>query len=118
MDEPFSGLDPINIEFLRNLLLELKKDKAIVVSTHLLNVAERICDRVLLINKGETVLYGKLSEIKSEEVIEVEYIEDGQVKTMITNKSIRELLKEGYEIIKYVRREISLEEVFLREVMK
>ena len=66
LDEPFSGLDPVNTELLKNLILELKsKGKSIILSTHVMNQVEELCDRFLMINKGRAVLYGSLDEIKS-----------------------------------------------------
>ncbi|MFN3134875.1 MAG: ABC transporter ATP-binding protein, partial [Candidatus Kryptonium sp.] len=66
LDEPFAGLDPVNQELLKNILLELKeKNKAIIFSTHQMDQAEKLCDSICLINKGKLVLSGSLSEVKS-----------------------------------------------------
>lgn len=65
LDEPFSGLDPINKKLVKNIILELKKKGiTIIMSTHQMDEVERMCDRILMINKGNKVLYGKLDEIK------------------------------------------------------
>jgi ABC-2 type transport system ATP-binding protein len=65
VDEPFAGLDPINTKFLKDILLEMKKQgKAILLSTHLMDQAEKLCDSICLINKGQVVVQGKLAEIK------------------------------------------------------
>ena len=65
LDEPFAGLDPINTDLLRDIMLDLKeKGKTIIFSTHLMEHAERICDAICLINRGAKVLDGRLSEIK------------------------------------------------------
>jgi ABC-2 type transport system ATP-binding protein len=65
-DEPFSGLDPVNTEELKKSILNLKNQgKAVILSAHQMNQVEELCDRVLMINNGQSVLYGKLSEIKS-----------------------------------------------------
>ena len=65
MDEPFAGLDPINTKFLKDILLEMKKQgKAILLSTHLMDQAEKLCDSICLINKGKVVVQGKLADIK------------------------------------------------------
>ena len=66
MDEPFSGLDPVNAKLLEQTLLELKdQGKAIVFSTHRMDQVEKLCDSICLINKGEAVLSGRVREIKS-----------------------------------------------------
>jgi len=66
MDEPLSGLDPVNSELLKGMLLELRNQgKAVILSTHQMNQVEELCDRVLMVNNGKAVLYGELSEIKS-----------------------------------------------------
>jgi ABC-2 type transport system ATP-binding protein len=66
LDEPFSGLDPVNTELLKSLILELRnRGKAVVLSTHQMNQVEELCDRVLMINSGRAVLYGSLREIKA-----------------------------------------------------
>jgi ABC-2 type transport system ATP-binding protein len=66
LDEPFSGLDPINVELLKEIVLDLKRaGKTIIFSTHQMEVAEKICDDICLLNKSEKVFEGSLREIKS-----------------------------------------------------
>jgi ABC-2 type transport system ATP-binding protein len=66
MDEPFSGLDPVNATLLQDALLELKaKGKAILFSTHRMDQVEKLCDSICLIDSGQAVLSGKVREIKS-----------------------------------------------------
>ena len=65
LDEPFQGLDPVNVELLKGLMRELIADgKSVVLSAHQMNLVEELCDRILLINKGRAVLYGPLQQIK------------------------------------------------------
>lgn len=65
LDEPFSGLDPINVELLKEIILELKAaGKTIIFSTHQMEVAEKICDDICLLNRSLKVLDGRLREIK------------------------------------------------------
>jgi ABC-2 type transport system ATP-binding protein len=66
LDEPFSGLDPVNTELLKGMFTDLRNQgKAVILSTHQMNQVEELCDRILMINDGQAVLYGDLSEIKS-----------------------------------------------------
>jgi ABC-2 type transport system ATP-binding protein len=66
LDEPFANLDPVNTELMKEIIAELKKQgQAIILSTHRMNDVEELCDRVLMINGGNRVLYGSLGEIKS-----------------------------------------------------
>ena len=66
MDEPFSGLDPVNAMLLQDALLALKSEgRAILFSTHRMDQVEKLCDSICLINNGEAVLTGNLREIKS-----------------------------------------------------
>jgi ABC-2 type transport system ATP-binding protein len=66
LDEPFSGLDPINVELLKEIVLDLKRTgKTIIFSTHQMEVAEKICDDICLLNRSQKVLDGSLREIKS-----------------------------------------------------
>ncbi len=65
LDEPFSGLDPINSELVMDIILELKKSgKTILFSTHRMEQVEKICDSICLINNGEKVLDGNVREVK------------------------------------------------------
>jgi len=66
LDEPFSGLDPVNTELLKKLIIDLRNQgKAVVLSTHQMNQVEELCDRILMIDNGRNVLYGNPTEIKS-----------------------------------------------------
>jgi ABC-2 type transport system ATP-binding protein len=65
LDEPFSGLDPLNQELFRDLLLEYRaQGKSVVLSTHGMELAERLCDHICLISHGRAVLDGELKAIK------------------------------------------------------
>jgi len=66
LDEPFAGLDPVNTELLKEIIIELKNQgKAIILSTHRMNEIEELCDQIFMINRGQAVLHGELTEIKS-----------------------------------------------------
>jgi ABC-2 type transport system ATP-binding protein len=66
LDEPFSGLDPVNADALRDAVLDLRRQGTTVVfSTHDMSAAERMCDRIFMIFKGKKVLDGTLAEIQS-----------------------------------------------------
>src|SRR4030042_1437335 len=65
LDEPFGGLDPVNSNLLKDILLEIKNGgTTILFSTHIMESAEKLCEEILLINKGKAVLQGRLGEIK------------------------------------------------------
>jgi ABC-2 type transport system ATP-binding protein len=65
LDEPFSGLDPINYELLKNILVEMAHaGKTVLFSTHAMHEAETLCDSILLINKGKKLLDGRLNDIR------------------------------------------------------
>lgn len=65
VDEPFSGLDPVNTRLVQDLLLEEhRKGTTIIMSTHQMHQVEEMCDRIVLIDKGASVLYGSVDEIR------------------------------------------------------
>jgi ABC-2 type transport system ATP-binding protein len=67
LDELFSGLDPLNIELIKDILLELKqKGRTILFSTHVMEQAEKLCDHVCMISRGKKVVDGRMSEVKSQ----------------------------------------------------
>ena len=75
LDEPTTGLDPNQLAEIRNLIKEVGKDKTVLFSTHIMQEVEAICDRVILIHKGEIIADKKLHELREnqEQVIEVEF---------------------------------------------
>ena len=65
LDEPFSGLDPVNTEILKNIIIDLvKSGKYVIMSAHQMATIEEFCSEILILNKGKTVLQGNLKEIK------------------------------------------------------
>ena len=137
LDEPFSGLDPINTKLAKDILLGLKREgKTIILSTHQMDQVERTCDRILMINRGKRVLYGSLDEIKShyKESLVVEY--EGDLRRVEGVKKIndygkyaelslkedtdpQEILKRLIEIVGVRRFEMkapSLNEIFIEVV--
>ncbi len=75
LDEPTTGLDPNQLIEIRKLIREIGKEKTILLSTHIMKEVEAVCDRVIIINKGELVADKKLEELREEEeqIIEVEF---------------------------------------------
>src|SRR5690606_19915352 len=65
LDEPFSGLDPVNAQTLKDTVVELRRQgRTVIFSTHVMDNAERMCDSVCIIAGGQTVLDGALSEVR------------------------------------------------------
>ena len=81
LDEPYSGLDPVNQDLLREIIRGLKEDgAAVLLSSHQMNRVEELCDRIFLIHRGRRVLYGDLDEIKEahgEHAVRLRFTGDG-----------------------------------------
>ena len=92
LDEPFSGLDPVNTELLKNIIIDLvKEEKYVIMSAHQMSTIEEFCSDILILNKGKTILQGNLREIKDQYPANRVQIE--------TNESITEnIAKLGLEI--------------------
>lgn len=92
LDEPFSGLDPVNTELLKNIIIDLVKEgRYVIMSAHQMSTIEEFCSDILILNKGKTVLQGNLREIKDQYPANRVQIE--------TNESITEnIAKLGLEI--------------------
>lgn len=87
LDEPFSGLDPVNTEILKNVIIELvNQGKYIIMSSHQMASIEEFCTDILILNRGKTVLKGNLKEIK--DTYKANRLE------IITDKNIDEYIKE------------------------
>ena len=79
MDEPFVGLDPKAVFDMKNIMKEMTKEgKTIFFSTHILDVAEKLCDRVAIIKKGNIVKIGKMKDIKKDTSLEQVFLELGE----------------------------------------
>jgi len=140
-DEPFSGLDPINSDMLKDIIIELKNNgKTILFSTHRMEQVEQMCDDICLFNKGKAVLQGKLREVKAsfgKNTINLEFDGDGsfldklegvRLNNRSTNyaeirvldgQNMQDILKlamEHAEIHKFERIEPSLNEIFISTV--
>lgn len=143
MDEPFSGLDPVNATLLKDVLLELnKQSRTILFSTHRMDQVEKLCDTICLINRGEAVLQGRLKDIKAsygKSNVQMEYEgsdsflrEDGLVQSfnnygnyveirMVPGADSQKLLRlaaERTRVSKFELVEPSLEEIFIETVGK
>jgi ABC-2 type transport system ATP-binding protein len=144
LDEPFSGLDPVNVQTLLEVIAELKeKGKTIIFSTHLMQTAERLCDDIILINKSQKVLGGTLRQIKegfgrSTLMIRCQggdaILNDRLLVAKVINHSdekevwlaegvssqtlLKKLIDSGVDIGKFEQIEPSLNEIFIDKVMK
>ena len=141
LDEPFSGLDPVNQILMKDILSELKhQGKAIIFSTHQMDHAEKLCDSICLINQGKVILEGKVDEIKKrygKNTIQMIYTGDGSFLAQLpsvkaayiyenfaelvldTDKHQNKLLTEiasRLEVRKYENVEPSLNAIFLELV--
>lgn len=94
LDEPFSGLDPVNVDLMKDTILELKAaGKTIILSTHQMEIAEKLCDDVCMINRAQKVLDGRLREIRrsfSRNAVALQFAgDDGLLKDPALVASIR-----------------------------
>lgn len=142
LDEPFSGLDPLNAEVLRDLLVELRDlGKYIVMSSHQMAVVEEYCKDLIILTRGKTVLSGNLSKIKAgyghtnlvvgcqqdvrqiadrhglklheQRANETEYKITGDE---MANTFLKDLLGSGIYPVKFEIKEPSLQEIFIEKV--
>lgn len=142
LDEPFSGLDPINVEFLMTVISEFKtQEKTIIFSTHLMETAEKLCSDILLINKAKKVVAGSLREVKAsygQNLIALRatggdaVLADKRVVTQIVEHAdekelhlaagtdaqslLRKLMESGAVISKFEQIEPSLNDIFIEKV--
>lgn len=141
LDEPFSGLDPINIELFKSVILELKeKGTSIIFSSHRMDHVELFCEKLVILVKGKSVLEGYLKDIKKDYKIKKIKIEgdvnisdlkkvNGVINVIKTAssyeinikdetyaKDVFEYLKTRKNITKFILEEPSLEEIFIAKV--
>lgn len=141
LDEPFSGLDPINIELFKNLILELKHEgTSIIFSSHRMDHVEYFCESLVILVKGKTVLQGNLKKIKEEYrkknilingsidteeikkvngVLDVQKIgQDYSVKILDDSKveNVFKYVSKCKNITKFIVEEPSLNEIFIERV--
>jgi len=110
LDEPNTGLDPIGIIELKDLLKELVREgKTVVLSTHVLNIVEDLCSNVIFINEGEIIYQGELGKILSmKKKIRLEGKPIEKIKEILTNLNINFSLSNGSDKIEFI---ISNEEI-------
>lgn len=105
LDEPTTGLDPNQLTEIRDLIKNIGKDKTVFLSTHIMQEVEAICDRVIIIKKGEIVADNKLQQIFSNEndqIIEVEFdfkIEEEFIKRLPDLKSFHNIHDTQWELV-------------------
>lgn len=141
LDEPFSGLDPINVELFKNVILEYKnKGTSIIFSSHRMEHVEMFCEKLVVLVEGKSVLSGYLKEIKDEYkkkniivsgdidktkikkidgVIDIEENKDEYIIKIKNNSYVTKLFKEisKYDnITKFVVEDASLNEIFIEKV--
>ena len=142
LDEPFSGLDPVNVDLLKEIILELKSaGKTIIFSTHQMEVAEKICDDICLINRSQKVLEGSIREVKrgfSRNAVALRLVGGATVlenRALISNVErhsdgvevllaqganpqalLKELLAEGATVERFEMIEPSLHDIFVEKV--
>ena len=141
MDEPFSGLDPVNAELLMSTLVELRaQGKAVLFSTHRMDQVEKLCDAIALIYQGKLVLSGSMREVKSryprnhvqavftgdDSFLRSRYVEDARNYAGVAEIQLRspedaqpllaEAVARGTNITKFEVIEPTLEEIFITTV--
>jgi ABC-2 type transport system ATP-binding protein len=124
LDEPFSGLDPVNQIVLKDIFMDMKqKGKAIIFSTHMMEQAEKLSDKICLINKGKVVIDGDLHEVKSrfgKNTVHVEFDGDGSI--LKSHERIHKLLlyenTAEFEITDHLSNQILMADLFQKLKIK
>lgn len=89
LDEPTTGLDPNQLSEIRNLISEISREKTVILSSHILNEIEAICQRVVIINQGKLVADSRIEELKSDNLTGLQ-----QVRVVFDKKITRDQLQE------------------------
>lgn len=142
LDEPFSGLDPVNTEILKNVIIDLvAKGKYIIMSSHQMASIEEFCTDILILNKGKTVLQGNLKEIKEgykanrlevstnsniekyvkELGMDIEFSKDNEYTIKIESEEkahqlLKNLVNENIEVNKFEIKKPTLNDIFIEKV--
>ncbi len=119
LDEPFSGLDPINVEKFKNIILKLKKEgTSIIFSSHMMEHIEYFCDSLIILVKGKTVIEGKLKDIKNDfRKKNIKVIGDIDIDKVTKIKGVVSVEKSASEYIIKIESEEYIENVF-KEISK
>ena len=114
LDEPFSGLDPINIELFKQVILEYKNNGSMIIfSSHRMDHVEYFCEKLLILVKGETVLEGKLKDIKDDyKKKNIEIIGDVKKEELLKINGVLKVEKSGQEYIVSVKEKNYVNDVF------
>jgi ABC-2 type transport system ATP-binding protein len=117
LDEPFSGLDPVNLELMRNTILDIKRaGRTVVFSTHVMQQAQDICDYVVLINRGKKVLDDRVATVRAtgDFGIQIDYDGDGEVLRRL--RGVRRLNDAGKHAEIFLERNVDPQDI-LRELV-
>ncbi|AKB56303.1 ABC transporter ATP-binding protein [Methanosarcina sp. A14] len=121
LDEPFSGLDPVNTKTVMAKILGLRAaGKTIILSTHMMEQAQTLCDRILMLNKGKRVLYGSVDDIRREHgknSLIVEFAEKGDLNTIREISGIKKVIEHGKSVEIFPEDEISVQ-ILLEELVQ
>lgn len=118
LDEPFTGLDPINVESFMSVIREFKqKGKMIIFSSHRMEHVELFCEKLVILKKGRAVLSGNLKDIKKNYQKKIIRISgDVDIDTLKNTKGVIDVIKENLEIVVKIESDKFIENVF--EVVK
>lgn len=121
LDEPFSGLDPVNTKTVMTRILGLRAaEKTIILSTHMMEQAQSLCDRILMLNKGRRVLYGPVDDIRKERgnnSLIVEFAEKGDLKAIREISGIKKVIEHGKSVEIFPEEGISAQ-ILLEELVQ
>ena len=108
LDEPFSGLDPVNTDILKNIIFELvKKEKYIVMSSHQMNSIEELCEEIVILDKGKMVLSGNLNNIKETyKTNKIEVITKDDISNLVEKNGLKIYSQDNKKYIISVENEI------------
>lgn len=100
LDEPTTGLDPNQLEEIRNLIREISRDKTVILSSHIMQEVEAVCNRVIIINKGKIVADGGITEVRngslqSSQVVVAEFLQTIQKEKLLEIKGVRNVIQNG-----------------------
>jgi ABC-2 type transport system ATP-binding protein len=100
LDEPFQGLDPVNTDVLKSILLrEQERGKTIILSTHNMSQVEEMCNRILLMNHGRTILHGALADIQAQYTKHAVLLKCDSLPGELRGVQRVERHNQGYELI-------------------